>query len=157
MGTLAREYPELAGFTADATLLEIKTMHGLANFEEVRELGRRRIERAREHVQASSHQIALDGHVTIAVAGELDLRRARQLKDAVQRALSGDCERLVVDMRELTLIDSSGVRVLLMTVSRCAEQNCELEFVRSRHDPPWRALELLGIDESLPWREPRAV
>lgn len=42
MGTLAREYPELASFTADATLLEIKVKHGLGGLQEVRELGRRR-------------------------------------------------------------------------------------------------------------------
>ena len=42
MGTLARDYPELASFTADATLLEIKVRHGLGTLEEVRALGRRR-------------------------------------------------------------------------------------------------------------------
>ena len=44
IGTLVREYPELASFTADATLLEIKVRYGLSSFREVRELGRRRAE-----------------------------------------------------------------------------------------------------------------
>lgn len=48
MGTLAREYPELASFTADATLLEIKTMYGLASLEEVRRLGRLRAQTGRK-------------------------------------------------------------------------------------------------------------
>ncbi len=46
MGALARAYPELASFTADATLLEIKARYGLGSFEEVRRLGRRRTELA---------------------------------------------------------------------------------------------------------------
>jgi hypothetical protein len=53
MGTLARQYPELASFTADATLLEIKTIYGLGSLEEVRRLGRRRAEAARP--SASGH------------------------------------------------------------------------------------------------------
>ncbi len=48
MGTLAGEYPDLGSFTADATLLEIKTIYGLASLEEVRRLGRRRAETARK-------------------------------------------------------------------------------------------------------------
>jgi hypothetical protein len=42
MSALAAEYPELASFTPDATLSEIKTRYGLANLDQVRELGRRR-------------------------------------------------------------------------------------------------------------------
>ena len=42
MRELAERYPELASFTPDATLYEIKAMHGLNSLEEVLELGRRR-------------------------------------------------------------------------------------------------------------------
>lgn len=45
MHALAEDYPELASFTPDATLLEVKVMYGLGNLEEVRELGRRRAAR----------------------------------------------------------------------------------------------------------------
>ena len=47
MRDLARTYPELATFTPDATLLEIKTRYGLNSLQDVREAGRRkRAERA---------------------------------------------------------------------------------------------------------------
>lgn len=39
MAALAESFPELASFTADATLLEIKTRYGLDTLEDVRELG----------------------------------------------------------------------------------------------------------------------
>ena len=42
MRELAVRYPELASFTPDATLTEIKMRFGLDNLEAVRELGRRR-------------------------------------------------------------------------------------------------------------------
>ena len=45
MGVLAESYPELAAFTPDATLREIKTRYGLNTFEQVLELGRRRQQR----------------------------------------------------------------------------------------------------------------
>ena len=43
MRVLAQRYPELAAFTPDATLLEIKARFGVGSLEEVRELGRRRL------------------------------------------------------------------------------------------------------------------
>jgi hypothetical protein len=51
IGVLAERYPELAAFTADATLLEIKTIHGLSTLEEVRALARRRAGQRRAHAR----------------------------------------------------------------------------------------------------------
>jgi hypothetical protein len=45
MCTLAETYPELGTFTPDATLAEIKTRYGLGSLEQVRGLGRRRLQR----------------------------------------------------------------------------------------------------------------
>jgi hypothetical protein len=41
MRVLAESYPELAAFTPDATLTEIKIRYGLNTFDEVLEFGRR--------------------------------------------------------------------------------------------------------------------
>ena len=43
MHVLARAHPELAAFTPDATLTEIKVKYGLSSFEDVLALGRRRL------------------------------------------------------------------------------------------------------------------
>jgi hypothetical protein len=65
MGVLARVYPELTSFTADATLLEIKVLYGLGSLEEVRGLGRRRAEasgrRAAVHSGAPSDRSTAAG------------------------------------------------------------------------------------------------
>lgn len=97
--------------------------------------------------------VELDGSVTIGLLGELDMSGARRLEAAVQRACAGGCEDLVIDLGELALIDSCGVRVLLAAVGTCAEHYCRLEFVRSRHSAPRWALRVLGIDRLLAWRE----
>jgi hypothetical protein len=54
MRVLAESYPELATFTPDATLMEIKVRYGLGSFHEVREMGRRRQEPRRAVTARSS-------------------------------------------------------------------------------------------------------
>jgi hypothetical protein len=45
MRVLAETYPELAAFTPDATLTEIKIRYGLNSFDQVLEFGRRKQQR----------------------------------------------------------------------------------------------------------------
>jgi hypothetical protein len=45
MRVLAESYPELAAFTPDATLTEIKIRYGLNSFDQVLEFGRRKQQR----------------------------------------------------------------------------------------------------------------
>lgn len=94
----------------------------------------------------------LPGCVTIAVEGELDIKTAKTVEDAVQRACAGGCEELVVDLGELTFIDSSGVRALFSAVNACAAVYSALEIVPSRHPAPANALRALGLERRLPWR-----
>jgi anti-sigma B factor antagonist len=51
-----------------------------------------------------------DGWTTVAVAGELDLATADELSGAVRAGLAGGAVRL--DLREVTFMDSAGVRAL---------------------------------------------
>ncbi len=54
-----------------------------------------------------------EGAVVLAVSGEVDLATAEQFQEAV-RASGAGAERLVVDLRQLGFLDSSGVRALLV-------------------------------------------
>ncbi len=94
----------------------------------------------------------LPRQITLAVEGELDINTSTRLDEAVQRACAGACEELVIDLDELTFIDSSGVRALLNAVRICAEAHCRLEIVPSRHPAPGKALHALGLERRLPWR-----
>jgi anti-sigma B factor antagonist len=54
-----------------------------------------------------------NGRPTLAVAGEVDMSNADQLAAAVDDALAIDTAPLLVDLAELTYVDSAGLRVLL--------------------------------------------
>ena len=72
------------------------------------------------------------------MGGELDLNSATRVKRAIASACVGGREELVMDLGELTLIDSIGVRVLLSAVNRCATT---LLQPRARALTPSRAVE----------------
>ncbi len=97
-------------------------------------------------------QAVLPGRVTLTVEGELDINTARRLDEAVELACAGSCEELLIDLGELTFIDSSGVRSLFNAVNLSAEVYCHLEIVPSRHPAPAKALHALGLERRLPWR-----
>ena len=56
----------------------------------------------------------LDQHTLVmALQGELDLGTAAQLSDPLQAAIKGGARSVVVDMTDVTFIDSTGLMVLL--------------------------------------------
>ena len=71
-----------------------------------------------------------NGAVSIALSGELDLAGARQLEMRLDEAERGSPERLVIDLRDLSFIDSTGLRLLLQADARARERGCELVLRR---------------------------
>lgn len=59
-----------------------------------------------------------DDVVVIALQGQLDALTAGKLKPVLDELLESDRVRVVYDLRELTLIDSSGVGVIVSTFKR---------------------------------------
>jgi anti-anti-sigma factor len=49
----------------------------------------------------------------VALVGDLDLASAGRLEAEVMRARSAGCIRIVLDLRRVDIIDSTGLRVLL--------------------------------------------
>ena len=58
----------------------------------------------------------------MSVYGELDLTTAPLLEDALERAAQTDAQRIVVDLADLSFIDSSGIRCLL-TASQASRED----------------------------------
>ncbi|UBU14248.1 STAS domain-containing protein [Nonomuraea gerenzanensis] len=56
---------------------------------------------------------ALGDAVVVAVEGELDLFTAPFLRDEVRDAIKQDSARLVLDLQQLSFMDSSGLSVLI--------------------------------------------
>jgi len=57
------------------------------------------------------------GECVLLVAGEVDLSNATKFRSAVDAMLLSNPPRLVVDVRELTFMDSSGLAILLQTAA----------------------------------------
>ena len=87
-----------------------------------------------------------DAAATLMVSGELDLSTVPQLSTIV--AEHGDARLLVLDLNELTFIDSTGVRVLIEADRACARSGSRLVVLAS-DGPVRRLLELCKLDGRL--------
>lgn len=87
---------------------------------------------------------------TIALAGEWDLAEQQSTRRAIRNALRRSPECLVLDLSQLTFIDSSGIHVMLELQRRSTQQNVRLVIV-----PGPRAVqcpfEILGLTDLLPF------
>jgi anti-sigma B factor antagonist len=81
--------------------------------------------------------------------GELDLATAPEFEAAIVGALEAG-RRVVVDLRELEFMDSSGVRVLITAHAKAGEDSDRLTLVRpAPGGSVERILEIAGIDQAL--------
>lgn len=56
--------------------------------------------------------------VTIRAAGEIDVATAGPLRRAVNDSINAGTDRTVIDLREVTFMDSSGISVLVWAAKR---------------------------------------
>lgn len=87
-----------------------------------------------------------DSLTHVELLGELDLQCEERFGDAVDPVRSG---RLVLDLRGLTFIDSTGLRMILRTWQRSHEDGFTLEIVGGR-DQVRKVFRITGLDGALP-------
>ena len=86
----------------------------------------------------------------LSLAGELDLASSPTLEAELERAAAEDPPRLVLDMRELTFMDSTGVRTIVTAHQAAQDEGVELRLVRpDAGSAVWRVIEISGIDGAL--------
>jgi anti-sigma B factor antagonist len=89
------------------------------------------------------------GDAMIALSGELDLLGAPALDDEIDRLAGSDgVERVVLDLRELEFLDSSGLRVVALAARRLAAARRELLLVRGP-ETVQRVFEITRMEERL--------
>lgn len=95
-------------------------------------------------VQVVSHE----DRQTLVLRGDLDIASAGQLEAVIREACSSGTPGLVLDLGEVTYMDSSGLRVIIAAGRLCEELGNELELVPG---PPevQRLFELMGLSENL--------
>ena len=87
-----------------------------------------------------------DGAVVVTVRGEVDMETAPVLWDAVEQAFSAG-DRLVLDLSEMTFIDSSGLGVLIRAHQLLGPH--EALVIRSPNPQASRLFETAGVEALL--------
>jgi anti-sigma B factor antagonist len=92
---------------------------------------------------------AVDGQVRLEVEGEIDRAVAPQLLDSVLCAgLAFDHHNIVVDLTDVTFMDSAGLAALAEANRRLRDQ-CSHLVVANPSRQITRILELVGLDDQL--------
>lgn len=108
----------------------------------------------------SDHQPALEIDAVlgpdaclILVRGELDLASCPDLELAIGDAEQTEARRIILDLEELTFIDSSGLRTLLTASRRSAANGSRLQMTRGKGDVA-DMFRLTALDKGLPLIDP---
>jgi anti-anti-sigma factor len=96
-----------------------------------------------------------DGGTVLTLAGELDIASAPALERALDEFGASLPRRLVIDLRQVTFMDSTGLRALLLARQRAADGDHEL-LLRPGPRQVQRVFELSGTLERFSFRDPPA-
>ena len=89
------------------------------------------------------------GTVHVEITGELDIASVRRVEPRLMELERAQrLERLVIDLRRVTFIDSTGLSLLLNADGRARKGGWRLTIV-SGEGPPRRILRTVGLDERL--------
>jgi anti-anti-sigma factor len=101
--------------------------------------------------EAFSVRTEQHGEAAVVVpTGELDLATAPALEGALGQAFLSGAARVVLDLRELEFIDSSGLRTLLTARRKAEEAGAQFSLVAG-HRGLERTLEIAGVHKVFEW------
>jgi len=86
--------------------------------------------------------------VRLALTGELDIAGAARVEQELERIEREPPATIVLDLRELAFMDSTGLRVIVAADSRAREQSRRLVIVRGS-DTVQRIIEMTRLHERL--------
>jgi len=88
------------------------------------------------------------GAAVISVIGELDLASGPELEAELDQLSGPDTQLVVIDLRQLDFMDSTGLSILVRAHQRLADEGCEVGLVRGSQQVQ-RLLDLTGVAERL--------
>lgn len=86
---------------------------------------------------------------TLHLQGELDLASAGQLETSIAELCTDGAKQVLLDMAELSFMDSTGLRSLLVSQELCTVNDCRL-ILGELSPQVERLLDLSGVDGRLP-------
>ena len=84
----------------------------------------------------------------LAASGELDLRTSPELETRLERVWNAGAELVILDLRQIEFMDSTGLRVLLGAHQRAQESGRRFALVKGA-DQVERVLTLTGVRDLL--------
>ena len=87
-----------------------------------------------------------DGRAVLAVAGEVDIATAPELRSAIDSVLDSGAAELCLDLCSTSFMDSSGLHALFDSHVRASELGCELTIV-CPPGPVRRLFQVSGLAE----------
>jgi anti-anti-sigma factor len=91
--------------------------------------------------------------VVVSLTGELDMATAPALHEAVERAQGQG--PIIVDLRDLTFIDSMGIRALIQIYAAGQNGHASVSFIRPQGGQVVeKVLAIAGVEGLLAWTEP---
>jgi anti-anti-sigma factor len=92
-----------------------------------------------------------DHEITLVLAGEFDQTCVRRFERLLREALEDPVRCLVVDLRKVSFIDSTGLALLLRSEAAARQDGFELQILRSGAPAVLNALEASGLERVLPF------
>jgi anti-anti-sigma factor len=94
------------------------------------------------------------GRHTLVLAGQLDLTTSPALERVTVSLCKSGASEIVLDLRELDLLDSAGVRAVVAGQERCREHGCEL-FLTPGRQAIERLFDVIGLPHDVPFMRER--
>lgn len=97
------------------------------------------------------HQLTIearDGLQLVGVAGELDTFGAAGFRDSLSQL--GGAERVVIDLTDLTFVDSAGLHALFAATRISKDSGGEVVFVVPASSPVRRVIEIAQLADMAP-------
>ena len=91
-----------------------------------------------------------DRRARLVLGGELDMAARFQAEQALDQLLAEPVEQLVVDLGEVTFVDSTGMGLVLEVHDRARSEGFKLRLLRGP-DEVQRVFELAGVADVLPF------
>jgi anti-anti-sigma factor len=79
------------------------------------------------------------------IAGEIDISNARELSSALEEVVPNGTPFILVDLSQVTYLDSAGVKLLMHLADRLRLRRRELRLVVPENAPIRAVLELTGL------------
>jgi len=90
------------------------------------------------------------GATSLVLVGEMDLSCMKRFRETLRNVVTDGLEDLVLDLRSVNFIDSTGLVMLLRADTLAREEGFQLHVVRSPTEIVKAVFEVSGVDTLLP-------